>query len=75
VGFGGSYSVVDQAEITIDVMLKDRVSLAGVMADLIHHPSLNMFSAEMPRFLGRKQHPSLLAEVVTDTRAGPRAGG
>ncbi len=38
------------------------------MPDLIRHASLNMSSADVMCFLGRKLHPSLKAEVVTDTR-------
>jgi hypothetical protein len=71
VGFRGYYWVVDQAEIATDVMFKDRASLAAVMPDLVHHASLNMSSADVMRFLGRKLHPSLKAEVVTDTKARP----
>jgi hypothetical protein len=68
VGFRGYYWVVDQAEIATDVMFKDRASLAAIMPDLTRHASLNLSSADVLRFLGRKLHPSLLAEVVTDTK-------
>jgi hypothetical protein len=67
-GFGGYYWVVDQAEVATDVMFNDRGSLAAVMPDLVRHASLNMSSADVMRFLGRKLHPSLQAEVVTDTK-------
>ena len=70
-GFGSYYWVVDQAEIATDVMFKDRPSLAAIMPDLVHHASLNMSSADTLRFLGRKLHPSLKAEVVTDTKGRP----
>ncbi len=70
-GFGSYYWVVDQAEIATDVMFKDRASLAAIMPDLVHHASLNMSSADILRFLGRKVHPSLKAEVVTDTKGRP----
>jgi hypothetical protein len=68
VGFRGYYWAIDQAEIAADVMFKDRPSLAAIMPDLIRHASSDMSSAEVVRFLGRKLHPSLKAEVVTDTR-------
>ena len=68
VTFRGYYWVIDQAEIATDVMFRDRSSLAAVMPDLIHHASLNMSSADVMRFLGRKLHPSLKAEVITDTK-------
>jgi hypothetical protein len=41
------------------------------MPDLVHHASLNMSSIDTMRFLGRKLHPSLKAEVVTDTKGRP----
>ena len=68
VGFRGYYWAIDQAEIATDVMFKDRSSLAAIMPDLIRHASSDMSSADVMRFLGRKLHPSLKAEVVTDTR-------
>jgi hypothetical protein len=67
-GFRGYYWVIDQAEIATDVMFRDRASLSQVMPDLIHHASLDMSSADVMCFLGRKLHPSLKAEVVTDTK-------
>lgn len=70
-GFGGYYWVLDQAEIATDVMFKDRASLSQVLPDLIRHASLHMSSADVMRFLGRKLHPSLKAEVVTDTKHRP----
>jgi hypothetical protein len=70
-GFGSYYWVVDQAEIATDVMFNHRASLAAIMPDLVHHASLNMSSADTLRFLGRKLHPSLKAEVVTDTKGRP----
>jgi hypothetical protein len=68
VGFRGYYWAIDQAEIATDVMFRDRSSLSALMPDLIRHASLNMSSADVMCFLGRKLHPSLKAEVVTDTR-------
>ena len=67
-GFRGYYWVIDQAEIATDVMFRDRASLSVLMPDLIHHASLDMSSADVMCFLGRKLHPSLKAEVVTDTK-------
>ena len=68
VGFRGYYWAIDQAEIATDVMFRDRSSLSALMPDLIRHASLNMSSADVMCFLGRKLHPSLKAEVVTDTK-------
>ena len=69
--FGSYYWVIDQAEVATDVMFADRRSLAAVMPDLVRHASLNMSSSDVLRFLGRKLHPSLKAEVVTDTKHRP----
>ena len=41
------------------------------MPDLIHHASLNMSSVDVMRFLGRKLHPLLQAEVSTDAKGRP----
>ncbi|MFN2506704.1 MAG: hypothetical protein ABR540_21240 [Acidimicrobiales bacterium] len=69
--FGDYYWCLDQAEIATDVMFRDRRSLTRVLPDLIRHASLNMSSADVLRFLGRKLHPSLRAEVTTDTKGRP----
>ena len=70
-GFGGYYWCLDQAEIATDVMFVDRRSLTAVLPDLVRHASLNMSSADVLRFLGRKPHPSLKAQVTTDTKGRP----
>jgi hypothetical protein len=70
-GFGGYYWVLDQAEIATDVMFHTRATLGEIMPDLVRHASLNMSSADVLRFLGRKLHPSLKAEVITDTKSRP----
>lgn len=68
-GGGGSYYwVLDQAEIATDVMFRDRPSLAAVMPDLIRHAALDLSSQDVLGFLGRKLHPSLAADVMTNAR-------
>jgi hypothetical protein len=69
--FGGYYWCLDQAEVATDVMFRDRRSLTAVLPDLVRHASLNMSSADVVRLLGRKLHPSLRAEVATDTTGRP----
>jgi hypothetical protein len=69
--FGGYYWCLDQAEVATDVMFRDRRSLTAVLPDIVRHASLNMSSLDVVRFLGRKLHPSLRAEVVTDTKGRP----
>jgi hypothetical protein len=67
-GFRSYYWCLDQAEVATDVMFSDRRSLTQVLPDLIHHATLNMSSTDVLRFLGRKLHANLQAEVTTDTK-------
>jgi hypothetical protein len=68
---GGYYWVLDQAEVATDVMFRDRPTLAAVMPVLVRHATLPMSSVDVLRFLGRKLHPSLAAEVLTDAKRRP----
>jgi hypothetical protein len=70
-GYGGYYWVLDQAEIATDVMFTTRPRLLEVWPDLVRHAALNMSSEDVLGFLGRKLHPSLQAQVVTDTKRRP----
>jgi hypothetical protein len=65
-GYGDYYWVLDQAEIATDVMFKTRADLLAVWPDLVRHATLALSSEDVLAFLGRKLHPSLAAEVVTD---------
>ena len=69
--YGGYYWVLDQAEIATDVMFNTRSQLLELWPDLVRHAALNMSSEDVLGFLGRKLHPSLAAEVVTDTKRRP----
>ena len=69
--FGDYYWVVDQAEVATDVMFRTRAELLAVWPDLVRHATLNMSSEDVLGFLGRKLHPSLAAEVVTDAKRRP----
>jgi hypothetical protein len=69
--YGGYYWVIDQAEIATDVMFKSRPQLLEIWPDLVHHAALNMSSEDVLGFFGRKLHPSLAAEVVTDAKRRP----
>ncbi len=71
-GYGGYYWVLDQAEIATDVMFKTRPELLQIWPDLVRHASLNMSSEDVLGFLGRKLHPSLQAQVVTDAKRRPQ---
>jgi len=70
-GFGGYYWVLDQAEIATDVMFRTRPALLELWPDLVRHASLNLSSADVLHFLGRKLHPSLQAEVLTEAKRRP----
>jgi hypothetical protein len=70
-GFGGYYWVLDQAEIATDVMFSTRRELLEVWPDLLRHAAHNMSSEDVLRFLGRKLHPALAAEVLTEARRRP----
>jgi hypothetical protein len=70
--YGGYYWVLDQAEIATDVMFTTRPELLKVWPDLVHHAALNMSSSDVLGFLGRKLHPSLQAQVVTDAKKRPQ---
>ena len=69
--YGGYYWVLDQAEIATDVMFQTRPRLLEVWPDLVRHAALNMSSEDVLGFLGRKLHPCLQAQVVTDTKRRP----
>jgi len=71
-GYGGYYWVLDQAEIATDVMFTTRPRLLEVWPDLVRHAALNMSSEDVLGFLGRKLHPSLQAQVVTDAKRRPQ---
>jgi hypothetical protein len=71
-GFGSYYWVLDQAEIATDVMFKDRPRLTRVMPDLLRHATLNLSAPDILGFLGRKLHPSLAAEVLTEAKHRPQ---
>jgi hypothetical protein len=69
--FGGYYWVADQAEVATDVMFCDRPALTAIMPDLVRHATLNLSAVDVLHFLGRKLHPQLAAEVVTDAKRRP----
>ena len=69
--FGGYYWAIDQAEVATDVMFRRRAALQEIWPDLVRHASLNMSSADVSASWAASSHPSLKAEVVTDTKARP----
>ena len=71
-GYGGYYWVLSQSEIATDVMFTTRPELLEIWPDLVRHAALNMSSEDVLGFLGRKLHPSLQAQVVTDAKRRPQ---
>jgi hypothetical protein len=55
-------------------MFRTRPQLREIGPDLVRHAALNLSSEDVLGFLGRKLHPSLKAQVVTDTKRRPRGG-
>ena len=53
-------------------MFTTRPQLLKVWPDLVRHATLNMSSEDVLGFLGRKLHPSLQAQVVTDAKRRPQ---
>src|SRR5262249_59784422 len=70
-GIGPYWWVVDQAELATDLAFSSRRALEQLLPGLVAHAT-SCFSAEdVLRFLGRKLHPALAAEVTTDARRRP----
>lgn len=67
----GYWWVIDQAEVATDVAFSSRAALEAVLAPLMAHAATAFSAEDVLRFLGRKLHPSLLAEVTTDTKRRP----
>lgn len=67
-GFGSYYWVVDQCEVATDIMFKTRKALDEVLPELYEAALLHFSPEDVLRFLGRKLHPSLKAEVTTDQK-------
>jgi hypothetical protein len=67
-GFGGYYWVVDQCEVSTDVVFKNRKVLDEVLPEIYEAALLHFSSIDVLRFLGRKPHPSLKAEVTSDQK-------
>lgn len=67
-GFGGYYWVVDQCEVATDVMFKDREALEELLPELYEGALVQFSPEDVLRFLGRKPHPALKAEITTDEK-------
>ena len=67
-GFGGYSWVVDQCEVSTDVVFKNRKALEEVLPELYEAALLHFSATDVLRFLGRKPHPSLKADVTSDQK-------
>lgn len=70
-GFGGYWWVVDQAEIATDIAFSSRHALEAVFPGLVAHAATAFSAEDVLRFLGRKLHPALAAEITSDARRRP----
>jgi hypothetical protein len=70
-GFGGYWWVVDQAEVATDIAFSSRQALEAVLPGLVAHAATAFSAEDVLRFLGRKLHPALAAEVTSDARRRP----
>jgi hypothetical protein len=70
-GFGGYYWSIDQCEGATDLMFASRSDLDRVLPDLLDHVTRQLSPPDVLRFLGRKLHPNLQAEVTTQRARRP----
>ena len=71
-GFGGYYWVLDQTEISTDIMFRDRKSLEEILPSLLRYASVALSPEDVLRFLGRKLHGSFKGELTTSLLKRPR---
>jgi hypothetical protein len=67
-GFGSYCWSADQTEVSTDVVFTSRPALEQVTPELFQHATTTFASEDNLRFLGRKPHPALNAELGTSTR-------
>jgi len=63
-GFGRYYWVIDQAEYATDIIFRTRADLDAVLPDLLA-AGLRFSPGDVLRFLGRKLHPNIAADITT----------
>jgi hypothetical protein len=71
-GMGKYWWVIDQAEVATDVAFKSRPALEAILPGLFTHATTAFSAEDVLRFLGRKLHPALAAEVTSDARRRPQ---
>jgi hypothetical protein len=60
--------VLEQAEIATDLMFRSRKSLKTLMPEILQYAITTFSSEDVLRFLGRKLHGNLAAEVTSDLK-------
>jgi hypothetical protein len=70
-GYGPYRWVVDQAEMLTDAAFRSRGALEALLPTLFSHAASAFSAEDVLRFLGRKLHPALAAEVASDARRRP----
>ena len=70
-GYGPYRWVVDQAEVSTDVVSRSRGALQALLPSLFSHAASAFSAEDVGRFLGCKLHPALAAEVASDARCRP----
>ncbi|MGC8628408.1 MAG: hypothetical protein ACP5VR_12830, partial [Acidimicrobiales bacterium] len=70
-GYGPYRPVVDQAEVSTDVVFRSRGALQALLRALFSHAASAFSAEDVLRFLGRKLHPALAAELASDARRRP----
>lgn len=70
-GFGSYYWVADQIEVSTDIAFVTRPAVEKILPAVFAHAASAFSAEDVLRFLGRKLHPSLAAEVCTDARRRP----
>lgn len=64
----GYYWTIRQAEYATDIIFKNPALLKELYPKLVHHAIEHFSSEDVLRFLGRRLHGNLNAEVLSDTR-------
>ena len=61
----GYYWVIDQAELSTDLLFRSRAELAKLYPRLLDHACLHFSAQDILMFLGRRLHPRFDGEVLT----------
>jgi hypothetical protein len=69
--WGSYYWVIDQCEVSTDLLFADRATLEPLIADLVESATLNFSCEDVLRFLGRKLHGNLQGQVTSSMKKRP----